>query len=129
MNRMPRTSDTYGVPSFTAEVVMDLTRRTLLHGAAVAGGVTSVFEMPNTMPLTTTAETLADKVRRARHRMFCDFAFFVGGTRDNVEDIPKLEKLEGSAGIKVFMGSSTGALLTAVAAAVSVPSAAPVSMV
>ena len=79
--------------------------------AAVAGGVTAVFEMPNTKPLTTTAATLADKVRRARHRMFCDFAFFVGGTRDNIDDIPKLEKLEGSAGIKVFMGSSTGDLL------------------
>jgi dihydroorotase len=79
--------------------------------AAVAGGVTAVFEMPNTKPLTTTAETLADKVRRARHRMFCDFAFFVGGTRDNIQDIPRLEKLEGSAGIKVFMGSSTGDLL------------------
>ena len=79
--------------------------------AAVAGGVTSVFEMPNTKPLTTTAETLADKVRRARHRMFCDFAFYVGGTRENIADIPALEKLESSAGIKVFMGSSTGDLL------------------
>ncbi|PPC88587.1 MAG: dihydroorotase [Hyphomicrobium sp.] len=79
--------------------------------AAVAGGVTAVFEMPNTKPLTTTAETLADKVRRARKRMFCDFAFFVGGTRDNVSDIPTLERLEASAGIKVFMGSSTGDLL------------------
>jgi dihydroorotase len=79
--------------------------------AAVAGGVTAVFEMPNTSPLTTSAETLADKVRRARHRMFCDFAFFVGGTRENIEDIPTLERLEGSAGIKVFMGSSTGNLL------------------
>jgi dihydroorotase len=79
--------------------------------AAVAGGVTAVFEMPNTKPLTTSAEALADKVRRARHRMFCDFAFFVGGTRDNVQGIAQFEKLEGSAGIKVFMGSSTGDLL------------------
>jgi dihydroorotase len=79
--------------------------------AAVAGGVTAVFEMPNTKPLTTTAETLADKVRRARHRMFCDFAFYVGGTRETVADIPALEALEGSAGIKVFMGASTGDLL------------------
>jgi dihydroorotase len=79
--------------------------------AAVAGGVTAVFEMPNTKPLTTSTEALADKVRRARHRMFCDFAFFVGGTRDNVQEIPQFEKLEGSAGIKVFMGSSTGDLL------------------
>ncbi len=79
--------------------------------AAVAGGVTTVFEMPNTKPLTTSAQHLADKVRRARNRMFCDFAFFVGGTRDNVADISNLERLDGSAGIKVFMGSSTGDLL------------------
>lgn len=79
--------------------------------AAVAGGVTAVFEMPNTQPLTTSAERLADKVARARHRMFCDFAFFVGGTRENIEDIPSLEKLESAAGMKVFMGSSTGDLL------------------
>lgn len=78
---------------------------------AVLGGVTAVFEMPNTKPLTTSEEALADKVRRARHRMFCDFAFFVGGTRENIDDIPVLERLEGSAGIKVFMGSSTGNLL------------------
>jgi dihydroorotase len=78
---------------------------------AVLGGVTAVFEMPNTRPLTTTEATLADKVRRARNRMFCDFAFYVGGTRENIDDIPVLEKLEGSAGIKVFMGSSTGDLL------------------
>jgi dihydroorotase len=79
--------------------------------AAVLGGVTTVFEMPNTKPLTTTAETLADKVKRARDRMFCDFAFYVGGTRGNVGEISQLEKLEGSAGIKVFAGSSTGDLL------------------
>jgi len=79
--------------------------------AAVMGGVTAVFEMPNTKPLTTTAETLAHKVSAARHRMHCDFAFYVGGTRENVEDIPALEKLESSAGIKVFMGASTGDLL------------------
>ncbi|HEY1243754.1 MAG TPA: dihydroorotase [Hyphomicrobiaceae bacterium] len=79
--------------------------------AAVIGGVTAVFEMPNTKPLTTSAEALADKVARARHRMFCDFAFYVGGTRENIGEIPALERLEGSAGIKVFMGSSTGDLL------------------
>ena len=78
---------------------------------AVLGGVTAVFEMPNTKPLTTTAERLADKVSRARNRMFCDFAFYVGGTRENIDQIPQLERLEGSAGIKVFMGSSTGDLL------------------
>lgn len=78
---------------------------------AVMGGVTTVFEMPNTQPLTTTEATLADKVRRATHRMFCDFAFYVGGTRENIDDIPMLERLPASAGIKVFMGSSTGNLL------------------
>ena len=79
--------------------------------AAVMGGVTAVFEMPNTNPLTTDAASLAGKVARARNRMFCDFAFYVGGTRDNVDELPELERLEGSAGIKVFMGSSTGDLL------------------
>ena len=79
--------------------------------AAVMGGVTAVFEMPNTKPLTTTPATLADKVARARGRMHCDFAFYVGGTRENIGDIPALEKLESSAGIKVFMGASTGNLL------------------
>ena len=79
--------------------------------AAVMGGVTCVFEMPNTAPLTVNAETLADKVRRAHHRMHCDFAFWVGGTHDNARDLRELERLPGAAGIKVFMGSSTGALL------------------
>ena len=80
---------------------------------AVLGGVTGVFEMPNTNPTTTTAEALADKVSRAHHRMHCDFAFWVGGTRENVNDIPELERLPGAAGIKVFIGSSTGNLLVA----------------
>jgi dihydroorotase len=79
--------------------------------AAVAGGVTAVFEMPNTKPVTTTPEALADKVARAHHRMFCDFAFYVGGTRENFALVPHLETLEGAAGIKVFAGSSTGDLL------------------
>jgi dihydroorotase len=79
--------------------------------AAVLGGVTAVFEMPNTNPTTTTAEALADKVARAKHRMACDFAFWVGGTADTVAEIPELERLPGSAGIKVFAGSSTGDLL------------------
>ena len=78
---------------------------------AVLGGVTAVFEMPNTDPLTVSAEALADKVKRAAGRMHCDFAFWVGGTHDNVADIPELERLPGAAGIKVFMGSSTGKLL------------------
>ncbi len=79
--------------------------------AAVMGGVTAVFEMPNTKPLTTDPAALADKVRRANGRMHCDFAFYVGATRENIAEIPALEKLESSAGIKVFMGASTGDLL------------------
>ncbi|BCG74372.1 dihydroorotase [Mesorhizobium sp. 113-1-2] len=79
--------------------------------AAVLGGVTAVFEMPNTNPLTTSEATLADKVRRGSGRMHCDFAFWVGGTRDNAGDVGELERLPGAAGIKVFMGSSTGDLL------------------
>jgi dihydroorotase len=79
--------------------------------AAVKGGVTGVFEMPNTNPLTVTGEALADKVRRASNRMYCDFAFYVGGTRDNAHLLGDLERLPGCAGIKVFMGSSTGSLL------------------
>src|ERR1700729_2075687 len=81
--------------------------------AAVLGGVTAVFEMPNTDPLTTSANALADKLARAKGRMHCDFAFWVGGTHDNVADIPELERLPGAAGIKGFMGSSTGRLLVA----------------
>jgi len=81
--------------------------------AAVLGGVTAVFEMPNTKPLTTTAADLADKVARAKGRMHCDFAFYVGGTHENARDIPELERQPGAAGIKVFMGSSTGSLLVA----------------
>ena len=81
--------------------------------AAALGGVTAVFEMPNSNPLTTTVETLADKVRRGTNRMHCDFAFWVGGTHENVDAIPELERLPGAAGIKVFMGSSTGSLLVA----------------
>jgi len=79
--------------------------------AAVLGGVTAVFEMPNTNPLTTSEAALADKVRRASGRMHCDFAFWVGGTRENAGLIPELERLPGAAGIKVFIGSSTGDLL------------------
>jgi dihydroorotase len=81
--------------------------------SAVMGGVTAVFEMPNTDPLTVSVETLADKVKRGHHRMHCDFAFFVGATPDNTKHLAKLERLPGCAGVKVFMGSSTGSLLVA----------------
>ncbi|HVQ30312.1 MAG TPA: dihydroorotase [Vicinamibacteria bacterium] len=79
--------------------------------AAVLGGVTSVFEMPNTRPPTTTAAALGDKVERARGRMHCDHAFYVGATPENARDLHALEGLPGCCGVKVFMGSSTGELL------------------
>lgn len=80
---------------------------------AVLGGVTGLFEMPNTNPLTTGAAELADKVARGTGRMHCDFAFWVGGTHENAKDLGELERLPGAAGVKVFMGSSTGSLLVA----------------
>jgi len=80
--------------------------------AAVMGGVTAVFEMPNTEPATTTAEALEDKLVRAR-RMACDHAFYVGGTHENASQLGELERLPGCCGIKVFMGASTGTLLVA----------------
>jgi dihydroorotase len=79
--------------------------------AAVLGGVTAVFEMPNTSPPTVTAEAIADKLARASGRMFCDFAFYVGATKENIDELPRLEMLPGVAGVKVFMGASTGNLL------------------
>ncbi len=79
--------------------------------AAVLGGVTAVFEMPNTSPATVNAGALRDKVARAQGRMHCDFAFYIGATKDNVDELPALEMLPGVAGVKVFMGSSTGNLL------------------
>src|SRR3954452_13423232 len=79
--------------------------------SAVMGGVTGVFEMPNTNPLTIDEATFTDKVKRGHHRMHCDYAFFIGGTRENVEQLPELERAPGCAGVKVFVGSSTGALL------------------
>ncbi len=78
---------------------------------AVMGGVTAVFEMPNTSPPTIDDKALADKVERATNRMFCDFAFYVGATRENIGELSRLERLTGAAGIKVFAGSSTGTLL------------------
>ncbi len=79
--------------------------------AAVLGGVAAVFEMPNTNPLTTTREAIEDKLARARGRMFCDHAFYVGATHQNARDLAELERLPGVCGVKMFMGASTGDLL------------------
>ncbi len=81
--------------------------------AAVLGGVTAIFEMPNTKPPTINQESLEDKVRRATGRMQCDFAFYVGATEGNAKYLGELERIPGCCGVKVFMGSSTGTLLVA----------------
>jgi dihydroorotase len=81
--------------------------------AAAMGGVTAVFEMPNTRPPTVSAVDLADKCRRAKGRAWVDIAFFVGATPENAELLGALERLPGCAGVKMFMGSSTGSLLVA----------------
>ncbi|MCW6536641.1 dihydroorotase [Sphingomonas lycopersici] len=79
--------------------------------AAVMGGVTAVFEMPNTKPNTDSAAAIADKLARAKGRMWCDHAFYVGATNHNARDLAELERLPGTAGVKIFMGASTGDLL------------------
>lgn len=79
--------------------------------AAIAGGVTTVFEMPNTVPPTTSKEALDDKLRRCVGRAWCDHAFFVGASAENVGRLSEYELLPGTPGIKIFMGSSTGSLL------------------
>lgn len=79
--------------------------------AAIAGGVTTFFEMPNTKPNTTTRELLLDKLSRAQGRSWADHAFFLGATTDNAHLLSTCDDLAGFAGVKVFMGSSTGTLL------------------
>ncbi len=79
--------------------------------AAALGGVTAVFEMPNTTPPTTSAAALEDKLAAARGRMHVDHAFYVGATHENARDLAELERLPGCCGVKTFMGSSTGSLL------------------
>ena len=79
--------------------------------AAVLGGVTGVFEMPNTNPPTTTRAAIADKLARAQNRMHCDYAFYAGATPGNVGALGELERLPGVCGVKAFLGSSTGTLL------------------
>ncbi len=79
--------------------------------SAALGGVTVVFEMPNTEPSTTSPDMLADKLARARGRMDIDHAFYAGATHDNVGVLAEMEATPGCCGVKVFMGASTGSLL------------------
>ncbi|MGZ5932778.1 MAG: dihydroorotase, partial [Rhizomicrobium sp.] len=79
--------------------------------AAVLGGVTGIFEMPNTSPPTTTRAAMEDKLSRAAGRMHCDYAFYIGATPANIGALAELERMPGVAGVKAFLGSSTGTLL------------------
>ncbi|MAR63590.1 MAG: dihydroorotase [Rickettsiales bacterium] len=78
---------------------------------AVLGGITSIFEMPNTKPSTTNQSALEDKLEIAKSSAFCNYSFFVGAAKDNIQDLTNLERISGCCGVKIFMGSSTGDLL------------------
>lgn len=121
--------------SWTADRTIDATGLTLLPGvidsqvhfrepglthkediesgtrAAILGGVTSIFEMPNTNPSTTTVEAYHEKIKLSQNRAHCHYAFFMGAAHDNVENLAQLEKLPHSPGIKIFLGASFGSLL------------------
>lgn len=79
--------------------------------AAVLGGLTAVFDMPNTSPSITNAEKLAWKQGYVAEQAWCDMGLYVGGTRANTPDLPELEVAEGVCAVKVFAGSSTGDLM------------------
>jgi dihydroorotase len=81
--------------------------------AAVMGGVTAVFEMPNTDPPTSNREALEEKLARAKGRMHCDHAFYAGATHENAAHLAEIEATPGCCGVKTFMGASTGSLLVA----------------
>lgn len=124
-----------GAAGWTAEEVIDATGLDVLPGVidsqvhfrepglthkedleagtrgAVLGGVTGVFEMPNTNPLTLSRSDLTAKLDAARGRAWCDYAFYMGGSAVNAEQLAELERLPGCSGVKVFMGSSFGDLL------------------
>ena len=90
-----------------------LTHKADIHSesrAAVAGGVTSFMEMPNTIPQATTIELLEEKYAIAKRNSFANYSFFMGGTNDNIEELKKTD-LKTICGIKLFMGSSTGNML------------------
>ena len=92
-------------PGLTAKADIDSESR-----AAAAGGVTTYFDMPNTMPQTTTLETLEEKFALAAEKSHVNYSFFFGATNDNVDLFPQLDA-HRIPGIKLFMGSSTGNML------------------
>lgn len=79
--------------------------------AALLGGVTGVFEMPNTSPPTLWANDLTDKLERAAGRSWCNYAFYLGADLSNYKELHKIENSPGCSGIKIFLGSSTGHLV------------------
>lgn len=79
--------------------------------ACVSGGITAFCEMPNTKPPTTSPAALEKKLELARGRAWADFAFFLGASAENAEQLGEWENTPGCAGVKIFMGSSTGSLL------------------
>ena len=78
--------------------------------AAAAGGVTSVFDMPNCIPQTVSLQALEDKYLRASECCLVNYSFYLGATRDNIKEIERLDA-EHNCGVKLFMGSSTGGML------------------
>ena len=79
--------------------------------AAVLGGVTSLFEMPNTNPPTSNLIEFEKKLQLAKNRMHSNYAFYFGATPDNIDQLSKLKDVKGCCGVKLFAGSSTGKLL------------------
>ncbi len=79
--------------------------------AAIMGGITSIFEMPNTNPSTSSKKEFLKKINLANNRMFCNYAFYFGATPNNSKELRELNNLEGCCGVKLFVGSSTGDLL------------------
>lgn len=78
--------------------------------AAIAGGVTSYMEMPNTKPQTTSIEALEEKFEKAANKSFANYSFYLGATNDNIEELHKIDR-KNVCGVKIFMGSSTGNML------------------
>lgn len=78
--------------------------------AAVAGGITTYMEQPNTNPQTTTIEKLEEKFAMAKASSFANYSFLFGGTNDNLEELKRLDK-NATSGVKLFLGSSTGNML------------------
>ena len=84
----------------------------IAHGtaAAVKGGITAVFEMPNTLPPTMAPQDLEEKIQRASGKSHCDFAFYLGASRQNAAETHKTDDRQGCCGLKIFLGNSTGSL-------------------